>query len=361
MRILIASTWCLAAYAGASLPPIVTDDGRARDALVSRLASDSLVERDVALKHLSSIALTPAELCGMIQKATSPEQRARLALLGPETMRRTPRGALGVRFSQDDSRATVLATLEGFDSQRALKSGDVILSIDGEAITNQYTARPAIISHDPGQEIEIQVLRAGRVVTTRVKLGDFESLNKDEPAGFRNAIAMSAYERAWACRITREQAGSTTASNEPIGGAVTQEQWSRLAESGSLHRNLPTPISEQVQIRSAWIDPPVARESPAGPMVRADDELTAGGEARGTTEAASETARRVNRIFGSRGKVDPVADFKKRQANFDRLGQVMQELANAKLTPDERAKLERELRDLQSAMFADVNGLRGDR
>lgn len=361
MRNWLASTWCVAAFAGiagACLPPVAPKDEQGLDLLVSRLSSENLIERDTSLKRLSSLSLSPADLCGLIGRATSPEQRARLALLGPETMRRSPRAALGVRFSQEDSRATVLATMEGFDSQRALKPGDVLLSLDGQPISNQPSARPLIISHDPGQEVEFQVFRAGKIIDAKVKLGDFETLNKDEPRGFRtNMLSMQDYERAWESRIARELTPSERET--AVNGAITPELWAKLSEAGSLHRSRPISPVELLPTRTAmWIDSPIARTEPAPPMARADENVVAGGESRGSTEVASENAKKSNRIFGARKAGDPVGEFQKRQARFDRLGQIMRDLANVNLDAQARAKLEKELREIQSEMFADMNGLR---
>ena len=52
-----------------------------------------------------------------------------------------------------------------------LKQGDVIVEISGKAVTDLYTYTDALYSHEPGQLIDITVLRAGARLTMRVKLG----------------------------------------------------------------------------------------------------------------------------------------------------------------------------------------------
>lgn len=359
MPVVVASALWMSTHAGAVLPPSRPDVDR--ETLIGRLASDSLAERDLALKQLSAKSLSPSELCGLIQRSTSPEQRARLAILGPESMRRTPRAAMGVRFSQEDARAVVQATLDGFDARRALRSGDVLLSIDGQGVTGQASARPIIVSHDPGQEIDVQVLRAGKVVVVRVTLGDFESLNRDEPRGFGSQLSMTDMERAWDMRLAREAQRITAA---PLSGAVTPEQWTRLSEAGELRRTRATIITAPPRAGAFWMDAPVARGEPAGPMVRPDADLVVGGEPRGGTESATITGRRAERLNGpvGIGGRDLIAELNKTKPRIDRMFQIQRELADRGTPPDRRADLERELREIQSAIFADVefrNPVRG--
>lgn len=359
MPVVVASALWLSTHAGAVLPP--SSSSVDRTALVERLASESLADRDLALKQLSVTVLSPSELCGLIQRSTSPEQRARLSLLGPESMRRTPRAAMGIRFSQDDTRAVVQATLDGFDAKRALRSGDVMLSIDGQGVAGQGSARPIIVSHDPGQEIDVQVLRAGKVVAVRVTLGDFKSLDRDDPRGFGSQLSMADMERAWDLRLAREAPRDGQA---PLAGAVTSEQWSRLAEAGELRRTRAMIVTPPPRAGAFWMDAPVVRGEPAGPMVRPDADVVVGGEPRGGTEAAMLTGRRAERVTGRAGATgrDLIAELNKTKPRIDRMFQIQRELADRGTPAERRAELERELRDIQSAIFADVefrNPIRG--
>jgi|GEM_PF-3904760 len=369
MPLVVASALWLSTHSGTGLPP--SSSGTDRDELVLRLGSDVLAERDLALKQLSSVPMSPSELCGLIQRSTSPEQRARLLLLGPDAMRRAPRAAMGVRFSQEDARAVVQATLDGFDSRRALRAGDTLLSIDGQGVTNQGSARPIIVSHDPGQEVEVQVLRAGKVATVHLTLGDFDSLDRDEPRGFGSQLSMTDLERAWELRQAREGARQAPA---PLTGAVTSEQWSRLAETGELRRTRATSAVPARRSGAFWMDAPISRGEPAGPMVKPDDDLVTGGEPRGGTEAASASGRRSDRAVSRIGGVgagvgggvgggrDPIAEFNKTKSRLDRLFQIQRELVDRDTPAERRTKLEQELREIQSAIFADVefrNPVRG--
>jgi S1-C subfamily serine protease len=55
--------------------------------------------------------------------------------------------------------------------QGGLKTGDVIVELDGVAVTDLYTYSNALYSHQPGQKIAIVVLRGSERIRTEVTLG----------------------------------------------------------------------------------------------------------------------------------------------------------------------------------------------
>ena len=66
-----------------------------------------------------------------------------------------------------------------------LQAEDVIVSIDGEAIEDSWALQKAIAAHPPGQEIALGVVRQGKAITVKLKLGDtpaaYAGLDEEKP------------------------------------------------------------------------------------------------------------------------------------------------------------------------------------
>jgi putative serine protease PepD len=81
--------------------------------------------------------------------------------------------ALAERFGVEvDEGAFVTDVVPGSAAAEAgLEVGDVIVSIDGDDVSEADGVREAIVEHDPGDTIELEVLRAGEEETLEVTLG----------------------------------------------------------------------------------------------------------------------------------------------------------------------------------------------
>jgi putative serine protease PepD len=81
--------------------------------------------------------------------------------------------AVRQRFSVDgDEGAFVTEVVPSSAADKGgLEVGDVIVEIDGKAITKSDEVRDAITSHDPGDEVELKVQRDGEEKTLTVTLG----------------------------------------------------------------------------------------------------------------------------------------------------------------------------------------------
>ncbi|MDE1145733.1 MAG: Do family serine endopeptidase [Azospirillaceae bacterium] len=62
-----------------------------------------------------------------------------------------------------------------------LKQGDVVQSINGKAIDNQRDLARNVAGIEPGKTVDLGVLRAGKVITVSVKLGEAPNQDKDSP------------------------------------------------------------------------------------------------------------------------------------------------------------------------------------
>jgi putative serine protease PepD len=83
------------------------------------------------------------------------------------------RAVLGVQAADaPDGGALVDAVTPGSAAERAgLRSGDVVVSVDGRTVDDAAALTAAIRSHDPGQEVRITVKRGGSERTIRATLG----------------------------------------------------------------------------------------------------------------------------------------------------------------------------------------------
>jgi serine protease Do len=52
-----------------------------------------------------------------------------------------------------------------------LKAGDIVVQLDGKDVTDLQSYSDALYSHQPGDEVDIVVLRNGERVKLRAKLG----------------------------------------------------------------------------------------------------------------------------------------------------------------------------------------------
>lgn len=203
------------AAAGVNPPLRLTSppaEGHAPDAAqihaaVTGLDDDRVSVRIAAMQWLAGADLGPDEIIAQLRRSDlSPEQRERLMDLGPDSLGRRPRAALGVQFAglgldddvSDDRGVLLGGAVEGFDSHGKLQAGDILTVIGGERVLDQVTARAAIISADPGDTLEVELIRGDRTLKIPVTLGDFARLNG-------NARRLDGdFAAAWAVRVRRE-------------------------------------------------------------------------------------------------------------------------------------------------------------
>jgi len=80
---------------------------------------------------------------------------------------------LGIRMAKSDQGVEVSGFLRGSTAQRAglLKGGDVIISLAGRPVRSARDLSAAVQACRPGQIVEIEIIRAGRTVMLKHRLG----------------------------------------------------------------------------------------------------------------------------------------------------------------------------------------------
>lgn len=197
------------------------------------LDSDDLKTRERATAELKadgrlSLAALQARIADTANPLTA-EQSLRLSEVALKLFRESPRAAMGVSFTQRPVQRGVEigAPVEGFDSWRVIKPGDLILEMDGMPVLSYDDARAAIISHDPGEEMAVTILRGGEVIEAAVRLGEYARLQNR--ADLNDPILRDAWLVRCERLVSRGQAGK---ANLPIEAGLNAEQWAaaNLAE-----------------------------------------------------------------------------------------------------------------------------------
>lgn len=153
-------------------------------ALVAQLDSQDIQTRERATEMLAmSRFLTTRDIERLLEDdRLSPEQRARLVTAAGAHFFNEPRAAIGVRWDIDFRESIVIVeTIAGFDSDSKLESGDLVRSANGiplDCFGAQNLFRYIIVSHDPGDTLDLSVRRGAGLVELEVVLGEYKDLNQ---------------------------------------------------------------------------------------------------------------------------------------------------------------------------------------
>lgn len=238
-------------------------DGAVLESLLVKLDDPSIAEREHAMAALRGLpGVTVRAIEQVLGKPTlSAEQRVRLLQVGRALFMSEPRAAMGVSFTQgmmedEDGQVQVSEPTPGWDSARVLRAWDVIRSIDGLRLRTRAEARAAIISHDPGDTVSLDILRNGQPGTVRVRLGNFIDL------GSRGFIDAATFEAAWRLRAAR----SIADGSKPLVIDVAAEEWSSEPAGDGLSRmeRMNHPITSE-PLRTQMRQIPVSDVSASGP------------------------------------------------------------------------------------------------
>lgn len=218
--VLALACTCASAQPAQPKPNRAGTNSAARDAALDGLLkgfdSDDVATRERAAAGLAS---TPAiDLAALTRRIgdrahpLSPEQALRLNEAGVKLLKSSPRGAMGVSFGRSTPDTVEIGLpVEGFESMRVLRQGDVVRTIAGVKAAGQEQARAIILSHDPGAEVTLEITRAGEPSTVTLHLGSYSDLDQ----GTRQPMADPVMREAWRLRCARA-AGDAAGDAEPV-------------------------------------------------------------------------------------------------------------------------------------------------
>jgi len=162
---------------GASGSPVVNKDGQMIGLLRGAYFEDNPVlfefreQQVVGSGYAFSKAETPAS--GMAQAIPIDIVKDIYAQIKDKG--KVERGWLGVNAREnDEGRVEVIDVEDGSPASLAkLKEGDVILKLDGKAITGPEVLSSEIRMRKPGRDVSLQVDRGGKTMDIKVKLGEY--------------------------------------------------------------------------------------------------------------------------------------------------------------------------------------------
>lgn len=204
--------------------------------MISMLNSDVLAERENAenwLRSAEEVSLNEL-LETLVAGELSPEQTLRITHAARARFSARDPGALGVQFdnfNDDGGGAFITGTIENFAAAEFLKAGDQIRSMDGMPVLGYHDVRAAILSRDPGEVIEVGIVRAGQNLMFKIPLAEYSKL--PERQNGRSGPNESDLEAAWRVRLARVMRsmridGTLPEDRREVRPALSQERWERL-------------------------------------------------------------------------------------------------------------------------------------
>lgn len=202
------------------------------EAWLQKLDSPTLAEREAAeLELFGRQAVTIEQIEALARRDDlSPEQEFRLRKAARGRFIRKPLAGMGVAFSAGSSEGVPIGeTIPGFHAQEVLKPLDIITVCDGRRMRVQEDLQASILSANPGDVLELEVLRDGERLTLEVRLGSFDDLrNAQRPSA---AVLARAFDLHWEQTVENLSRATT-----PIGAGISVEEWARV-EAGEADEN----------------------------------------------------------------------------------------------------------------------------
>lgn len=205
---------------------------------VARLDDESFAARERASEALITEPLLTIDEIGERLRAPglSAEQRLRLERVGLERFARLPRAGLGVRFAAGNGFDGVPlgSVLENFPASAVLRAGDVVLTIDGQPVSDTAHMGALILSRQPGESLRMEIERTPPPEEAPGGIADVERLILDVPLGKYEDLASgvvlspdrleAAYRQYRLRRGAEPTAGLTDVE---VGGSLAPIEWLR--------------------------------------------------------------------------------------------------------------------------------------
>ena len=194
------------------------------ESLIELLDDESWIVREQATATLSNPGegFTLDRLADVLARDDlSTETRTRVQIAARDLFGQTTKAGLGVGFGAARDGGveigTVVEEVDQFPAAKMLAPGDLIMSADGHALRDSNELRALILSHEPGESLNVLVERVGKVLDLDLPLGSFAYLRGAAP------ITPSVADRALEIRWARQ--GKRVPSTDAVGGSIDVEDW----------------------------------------------------------------------------------------------------------------------------------------
>ncbi|TVQ33575.1 MAG: PDZ domain-containing protein [Phycisphaeraceae bacterium] len=237
------TTLAILALTGAGAVPALAEEKATQEldttilSLITDLDDEDLFIREAAMEELYSMSIPPEELLRHAApiEDLSFEQWSRLDEILRELFISTPRAGLGAGLVRLDNPPGVRLNpiIRNFPIAETLQNDDIVTSVNGVDLRgdpiDDLTIRATILSHDPGDTLDLRIIRDGRTMNTTVKLGRYDDLMNAQPLNeqFINA--------AWALRRTR--LGFHPPGKPQIAVVLHSDKWPSHQVVGRLQRH----------------------------------------------------------------------------------------------------------------------------
>ena len=219
--------------------PSVAAAGEVEDGtllLLQRLGDSRFAVRQAATNELlKDDSLTLNAICALYRCATHEEQRHRLLgvarhhmlrLKAVEKFRGGRQGVIGIRMQPatidtlhepSEPAVRVTAVFAGFPGYVHLRPGDLILRLDRERVADAISFGTLVRKKQPGERIDLTVLREGQRVAVRFKLFDVRAMREMydvNSSTLRTPRLRDAFGKQWQqLRISLESDGTAQPSS----------------------------------------------------------------------------------------------------------------------------------------------------
>jgi serine protease Do len=162
---------------GASGSPVVNNDGKMVGLLRGIYAENQPVVFEFREREVvgSGYAFSRAEAPSSGMALAIPVNIVESVSTEIKEKGKVSRGWMGITISQNEKGQVVINEVEK-DSPAELaklEAGDIILKLDGQAVTSSAVFSSEIRNRKPGQDVNLEVERQGKTVAVKVKLGEY--------------------------------------------------------------------------------------------------------------------------------------------------------------------------------------------
>lgn len=324
---------------------------------VAKLDADDPLEREAAGAAIRESNTDIKSIFEIMKRPTlSLEQRKRLENVAREPFEKSPRAGLGVSFdlSINDGSVRIIGTVDrpGFHAHEVLKPGDTVRELDGLVIRTQEQARSVILSHDPGDTLDVLVIRQGTPVRAAIKLGNFLDLDVGAPRNqLRQDFRGRSLDSAFQVRMLRELGDQVKQSGAaPIDAGFSAETWDGIYRKLQNTRNKRIERDGRVQLANV----PVVNPAGVGRVAAVD--------------VVNQPVKRINQHLNAQDRQWLNAALQQSRAmlqqRLNEIDKLKTELENPNLNADQQnrrrdelfdsidivGKLERQIREIEAQL-----------
>jgi len=198
--------------------------------IVEQLGDEDLATRERATEVLADVAVWDERVLAQVCQRADLCEESRLRVLEAMYTRfaNSPRPAVGISMGAGEFGIQITEVRPPFPARRVLRQGDVIEMIGGVDFRadprNLVKLQVTIASYDPGDVVDMLILRDKEEMTVQVELGNFEDL-QGQAAPRTETLLRAAFE------MRAHRLGLGDPHSAPIVAPVSRFDWDRSSRA----------------------------------------------------------------------------------------------------------------------------------